>query len=87
MTKTKVSSRGQIVIPKKIREKLGLSPGQELEVYEEEGRLVLMALPEDPAGELGGMFETEKSVRQLRESAKDEGRRRQEHLKGEVGEE
>lgn len=87
MTKTKVSSRGQIVIPKEIREKLGLSPGQELEVYEEEGRLVLVAVPDDPAGELGGMFETERSIEQLRETTKEEDKRRQGQLEKGVGEE
>lgn len=85
MAKTKVSSRGQIVIPKEIRDKLGLKPGQELEAFEEEGRLVLVALPDDPAGELGGMFESEKSINQLRETDKEESSRRQDHLKEEVG--
>jgi len=87
MAKTKVSSRGQIVIPKEIREKLGLQPGQELEAFEEEGRLVLVALPDDPAGELGGMFESEKSVGELRETAKKDSVRRQSRLEDEVGKE
>ena len=38
--KTTVSERGQIVIPKQIRARLGLAPGQVLECWEERGRLV-----------------------------------------------
>lgn len=82
MAKTKISSRGQIVIPKEIREKLDLSPGQKLEVYEEGDRIVLVAVPEDPVDSLDGIFETEKSVEELRGRRKEEEKRRTRHLKG-----
>ena len=82
MAKTKLSSRGQIVIPKEIREKLDLSPGQKLEVYEEGDKIVLMAVPEDPVDSLNGMFQTESSVKELRETGKEEDKRRELHLKG-----
>lgn len=82
MAKTKLSSRGQIVIPKEIREKLDLSPGQKLEIYEEGDKIVLIAVPEDPVGSLNGMFETESSVEELRETGKEEDKRRKLHLKG-----
>jgi AbrB family looped-hinge helix DNA binding protein len=39
--KTKVSSKGQVVIPKAYRQKLGWESGTELEVHEEAGQLVL----------------------------------------------
>lgn len=39
MTST-VSSKGQVTIPKQVRDKLGLVPGTELEFAEENGRLV-----------------------------------------------
>lgn len=81
MPKTKISSRGQIVIPKEIREKLNLSPGQKLEIYEEEDRIVLVTVPEDPVSSLKGMFRTDKSVEELREATKAEDRRRETHLK------
>ncbi|HDM92186.1 MAG TPA: AbrB/MazE/SpoVT family DNA-binding domain-containing protein [Candidatus Korarchaeota archaeon] len=39
--KTVVSSKGQIVVPKPIRDKLGLTPGTVLRVRVEDGRVVL----------------------------------------------
>lgn len=39
--KTKVSSKGQVVIPKAYRQKLGWEPGTELIVEEEAGQVVL----------------------------------------------
>jgi len=37
MAKTKVTSKGQVTIPKEVRVRLGLRPGDELEFTEEEG--------------------------------------------------
>ena len=39
--KTTVSEKGQITIPKPLRERLGLRKGQVLEVHEEKGKLVM----------------------------------------------
>lgn len=39
--KTIVSEKGQITIPKALRDRLGIRPGQVLEVREEQGALVL----------------------------------------------
>jgi AbrB family looped-hinge helix DNA binding protein len=39
--KTTVSERGQVTIPKRLRERLGIRPGQILEVVEEHGRVVM----------------------------------------------
>lgn len=39
--KTVLSERGQVVIPKPLRVRLGLRPGQQLECREVKGRLVL----------------------------------------------
>lgn len=41
MASAKVTSKGQITIPKGVRVKLGLSPGDELEFVEEAGRFVI----------------------------------------------
>ncbi len=37
MTKTKVTTKGQVTIPKDVRQRLGLRPGDELEFVEEDG--------------------------------------------------
>jgi AbrB family looped-hinge helix DNA binding protein len=52
MTTVTVSSRGQIVIPKKIREILGLSMGNKLKVFQENKKIILVAEPEVKPSEL-----------------------------------
>ncbi len=37
MAKTRMTSKGQVTIPKEVRERLGLRPGDELEFLEEDG--------------------------------------------------
>jgi AbrB family looped-hinge helix DNA binding protein len=37
----KVGERGQITIPRRIRERYGLEPSSEVEIVEEDGKLVL----------------------------------------------
>ncbi len=37
MAKTKITSKGQVTIPKEVRDRLGLRPGDELEFVEENG--------------------------------------------------
>lgn len=49
MQRVKVSSKGQVVIPKNIREELGLSPGAALWVKIEEGKIVMEPVREPPA--------------------------------------
>ena len=41
----KVDSKGRIVLPQDIRERLGITPGSEVEVHEKEGKAVVE--PED----------------------------------------
>ena len=48
MSKTVVSKKGQVVIPKDAREKLSLTPGTVLKVQVEEKRVVLEPLQELP---------------------------------------
>jgi len=38
----KVGERGQITIPKDLRERFGIRPSSEVEVVEKEGRLVIL---------------------------------------------
>ncbi len=37
MTKTRITTKGQVTIPKEVRDRLGLRPGDELEFTEENG--------------------------------------------------
>jgi AbrB family looped-hinge helix DNA binding protein len=56
--KTRVSERGQITIPKKVRERLGIRPGQELEVREQDGAIIASkALTTDPLTTVTGIIE------------------------------
>lgn len=41
----KVDSKGRIVLPQDVRERLGISPGMEVDVHEEDGKVVVE--PED----------------------------------------
>ncbi|OLC53162.1 MAG: hypothetical protein AUH85_14855 [Chloroflexi bacterium 13_1_40CM_4_68_4] len=69
--KTRVSEKGQITIPKRLRERLGIRPGQVLEVLEEEGRLVAAkATTEDPVQRVYGILSlrrsTDRAIAELR---------------------
>jgi antitoxin PrlF len=45
--RAKVTSKGQITIPQKVRERLGLRPGDELVFREESGRFEIRRPPVD----------------------------------------
>ena len=40
--KAKVAERGQVTIPKKLRERLGIRPGTVLEFSEQEGKITII---------------------------------------------
>lgn len=44
MEKTKVEQMGRILIPKSIREKTGMRPGEEVEIRVEQGKIVIKPL-------------------------------------------
>ena len=47
---TKVDSKGRIVLPQELRERLGITPGTEVDVREEDGKAVVT--PEDSPDEI-----------------------------------
>jgi antitoxin PrlF len=49
-----VSEKGQVTVPKRIRERLGIKPGDLLEFSEEDGRLI--ATKAGPADNVGAAF-------------------------------
>jgi len=69
--RTKVSEKGQITVPKSLRERLGIRPGDELDVVDQDGKLVLSkAAADDPVaavyGILGTNLDTDVIIEELR---------------------
>jgi len=56
MPKSKVSVRGQTVIPLEVREALGIEPNSELAWSVEDGVIVAVPIPKDPVEASIGMF-------------------------------
>jgi len=54
---TRLSSKGQVVIPRKVREELNLQPGTVLRVHVDGRRIVLEPVSQALVAELYGMFE------------------------------
>lgn len=61
-----VDSKGRIVLPQEVRERLGITPGSEVEINEEDGRAVVE--PEDDPEEI-----IERMERLVEETAPEEG--------------
>ena len=62
-TRATVSEKGQVVIPKALRVRLGIRPGQELEFSDDHGKLVARKVSEhDPVDRVYGMIELKRSV-------------------------
>jgi AbrB family looped-hinge helix DNA binding protein len=66
MTLAHISSKGQILIPKKIRNKYGVRPGGMVHILEQNDGILLKAAPEDPiaaaCGFLKGNFSLTKDL-------------------------
>ena len=66
--KSRVTERGQVTIPKELRDRLGIRPGQVLEFSEEDGRLVLRRkVAEHPVDRVFGILESGRSTDELME--------------------
>lgn len=81
MAVTQISEKGQILIPKQLRRRLGFKPGGRVHLAEEKGRIVLTPVPADPiaaaTGFLKGKFSlTEDLRREHREEARRERKAR-----------
>lgn len=74
MSKVKVSSKYQITLPKDVREAMGISAGDELQVLREGDRVALRSIPKikQPTEVLYGSVKSKKdavrAVRQFRSS-------------------
>ena len=45
---TTMATKGQVVIPKTLRDKMKLEPGDDFEIYEIDGEVILRPLPKQP---------------------------------------
>lgn len=61
----KTTTKGQLVIPARIRKDLGIRPGQKMSVEREGGSIVLKPLPDDPVDALKGMLAGEPLTEKL----------------------
>lgn len=72
--KAVVAQRGQVTIPKPLRDKLGIRPGTALEFTARDGTLVARKAETDPVsrvfGCLGGRIDTDRFIRAVRGDAK-----------------
>jgi len=69
--KSRLGERGQMVIPKPLRERLGLRGGQLLEIREERGQLIVTkSLEDDPIDALYGVLQvgltTDEMIEEMR---------------------
>jgi antitoxin PrlF len=69
--KSRVAERGQVTIPKRLRDRLGIKPGTVLEFSEKDGRLIAAKGGESDAvarvyGCLGRQIDTDAVMAQLR---------------------
>ncbi len=61
--KTIVSEKGQVTIPKVLRDRLGLAPGQVLDFRERKGRLIAEKLPlQDSVASVYGILQLGRST-------------------------
>jgi AbrB family looped-hinge helix DNA binding protein len=68
---SRVSEKGQVTVPKSLREQLDIRPGDELDFVEENGRLVaLKSTRQDPVDTVYGSVDlgrsTDEIIRELR---------------------
>lgn len=62
----KVTTKGQVTIPKEVRESMGIDPGDEVEFVEVEGKYVLRKrVEENPFEKWKGTLETGRSTEEV----------------------
>jgi len=74
MYTSKVSTRGQIVIPKKIRKDLNIHKNDEIAFIEKENVVILKKLDSDPYRAILGVLDKKASEQEIKELKKVWGR-------------
>lgn len=72
MFSTKISSKGQLVVPKEIREKLKIKSGTYFEVRLDKKNIVLIPMKKKPIDRLFGKFSGEKILDEIENEHADE---------------
>ncbi|MCP4294635.1 MAG: AbrB/MazE/SpoVT family DNA-binding domain-containing protein [Proteobacteria bacterium] len=68
-----VAERGQVTIPKKIRERFGISAKTVLDFYEDEGRLIVIKFNErDPVANIRGSLHLGRTSDEILKELRDE---------------
>ena len=62
MARARVTSKGQITVPKEIREKLGVEPGDMVEFIENGRRLEVLAVRRRSLREFRGVFRVPRAI-------------------------
>jgi AbrB family looped-hinge helix DNA binding protein len=76
MSVAQLTPKGQILVPKNLRRKLGLKPGGKVHMAEDDGRLILTPVPADPIEAATGFLKGKFSLtRDLRQEHRNEARR------------
>lgn len=65
MLTTKISSKGQVVVPKEVRAKLNIKPGAFFHVQVEKNNIILIPMKKRPIDRLYGRFAGEKILDEL----------------------
>ncbi len=71
MKNVKVGIHGEIVIKKKLRERFGIKPGQEVIELDAGDHIVIIPISSNPLRELSGKYNWEETVDQLKKMAED----------------
>ena len=69
---TYATVKGQIVIPSSLRRKFGIKAGTKIQVYEEDGRIILQPITRDYIRSVRGLFKGSGAMKVLIEERKRE---------------
>lgn len=72
MAVVKVSSKGQITLPKEIRDALGIKEGTKLQVLRIGKQVILISIPQDPIKALKGSVKFRRPIAEIMREIREE---------------